>query len=135
MRKGKWLFFIAIPMFCFFLSCNRVLGERRIVSVRNDTGGYTIIYLKTNYDIAVISESPSMKVEALYNEKETAHSDQPYFLYKDIQDTLFIVWFSTNPTALAPLKTDACIYYIWGGDFRYETEDKYKNDGFEKFPD
>ena len=146
MSKKVWLYLLGLAVGCLVLlelalvfgnlvlSSSHLTWEKVELEVRDCEGGMTRIYLKTNQDVAVISESPEMTPEALYDKECTTRSDQPYFLYMNSTDTLFLVWFSTDPSYMPSLNTKANIKYIWAGDSRYETEDKYTAEGYTKFP-
>lgn len=114
-------------------SCNNIMGEKVKITIKNSEGKELSLFFKTNNSVAVISESPSMSPDEFYNTKNT-HSDQPYFLYKNIEDTLYVVWFSIDSSGLQKLCTQANIIYIWEGDFRYEKTKQYIAKDFSFFP-
>lgn len=112
---------------------NYRLGEREIeLNVKNTQGTYTPIYLKTNGDIVAISESPDMKYIAM--QENSAINYEPVFLYKNTDDTLYLVWWSRGSCS-PQIETEANIHFIYEPGINPELVQKYLSLGFTKFPE
>lgn len=112
---------------------NYWLGERKIeLNVKNSQGEYTPIYLKTNGDIVAISENPDMKYLAM--QENSAINHEPVFIYKNTDDTLYIVWWSRGADS-PQIETEANIHFIYELGINPELVQKYLSLGFSKFPE
>ena len=112
---------------------NYWLGERMVeLNVKNSQGEYTPIFLKTNGDVVTISESPDMKYIAL--QENSAINHEPVFLYKNTDDTLYIVWWSRG-SGSPQIETNANIHFIYEPCISPELVQKYLSLGFTKFPE
>ncbi len=112
---------------------NYWLGDRMVeLKVKNSQGTYTPIYLKANADVATISESPDMKYIAL--QENTAINYEGVFLYKNTDDTLYLVWWSRG-LDFPQIETEANIHFIYEPGINPELVQKYLSLGFTKFPE
>lgn len=112
---------------------NYWLGEREIeLNVKDSQGEYTSIYLKTNGDIVAISENPDMKYIAM--QENSAINHEPVFIYKNTDDTLYIVWWSRGAD-FPQIETEANIHFIYEPGINPELVQKYLSLGFSKFPE
>ncbi len=112
---------------------NYWLGDRMVeLKVKNSQGTYTPIYLKANADVATISESPDMKYIAL--QENTAINYEGVFLYKNTDDTLYLVWWSRG-SDFPQIETEANIHFIYEPGINPELVQKYLSLGFTKFPE
>lgn len=112
---------------------NYWLGDRMVeLKVKNSQGAYTPIYLKANADVATISESPDMKYIAL--QENTAINYERVFLYKNTDDTLYLVWWSRG-SDFPQIETEANIHFIYEPGINPELVQKYLSLGFTKFPE
>ncbi len=112
---------------------NYLLGDRRVeLNVKNSHGTYTPIFLKANADVVVISESPDMKYIAL--QENSAINYEPVFLYKNTDDTLYLVWWSRGSCS-SQIETEANIHFIYEPGINPELVQKYLSLGFKKFPE
>lgn len=112
---------------------NYWLGDRMVeLKVKNSQGTYTPIYLKANADVATISESPDMKYIAL--QENTAINYERVFLYKNTDDTLYLVWWSRG-SVFPQIETEANIHFIYEPGINPELVQKYLSLGFTKFPE
>lgn len=112
---------------------NYWLGDRMVeLKVKNSQGTYTPIYLKANADVATISESPDMKYIAL--QENTAINYERVFLYKNTDDTLYLVWWSRG-SDFPQIETEANIHFIYEPGINPELVQKYLSLGFTKFPE
>lgn len=112
---------------------NYWLGDRMVeLKVKNSQGTYTPIYLKANADVATISESPDMKYIAL--QENTAINYERVFLYKNTNDTLYLVWWSRG-SDFPQIDTEANIHFIYEPGINPELVQKYLSLGFTKFPE
>lgn len=112
---------------------NYWLGDRMVeLKVKNSQGTYTPIYLKANADVATISESPDMKYIAL--QENTAINYERVFLYKNTNDTLYLVWWSRG-SDFPQIETEANIHFIYEPGINPELVQKYLSLGFTKFPE
>lgn len=113
---------------------NHLLGERIVeLNVKNSQESHTPIFLKGNGDVLTISESSDMKYIAL--QENSAISYDPIFVYKNTKDTLYIVWWSRNPSYSPQIETDANIRFIYEPGINPELVQKYLALGFIKFPE
>lgn len=112
---------------------NYWLGDRMVeLKVKKSQGTYTPIYLKANADVATISESPDMKYIAL--QENTAINYEGVFLYKNTNDTLYLVWWSRG-SDFPQIETEANIHFIYEPGINPELVQKYLSLGFTKFPE
>ena len=112
---------------------NYWLGERMVeLNVKNSHGKYTPIFLKTNGDVVTISESPDMEYIAL--QENSAINYEPVFLYKNTDDTLYLVWWSRGSCS-PQIETEANIHFIYESGINPELVQKYLSLGFTKFPE
>lgn len=132
---------IALPIFVANLEgCNRctkkihhILGERMVeLNVKNSQGSYTSIFLKANGDVVTLSENPDMEYIAL--QENSALNYTPVFLYKNTDDTLYLVWWNGG-TSSPKIKTNANIHFIYEPGINPELVQKYLSLGYTKFPD
>lgn len=112
---------------------NHWLGDRRVeLNVKNSRGTYTPIFLKANADVVAISESPDMKYIAL--QENIAINYTRVFLYKNTDDTLYLVWWSRG-SGSPEIETEANIHFICEPGINPELVQKYLSLGFTKFPE
>lgn len=112
---------------------NYWLGERIVeLNVKNSQGTYTPIFLKANGDVVSISESPDMKYIAL--QENSAINYEPVFLYKNTDDTLYLVWWSRG-SGSPQIETEANIHFIYEPGIDPELVQNYLSLGFTKFPE
>lgn len=113
---------------------NYFLGDRIIeLNVKNSQGEYTSIFLKSNGEVLTISTNSNMQYIALQN--NCAINYNPIFLYKNTNDTLYLVWWSRDKSNRPQIKTDANILYIFEPGINPELVQDYLSKGFKKFPE
>ena len=112
---------------------NHWLGERKVeLNVKNSQGTYTPIFLKTNGEIVTISENPDMKYIGM--QENSAINYEPVFIYKNTDDTLYLVWWSSG-SGVPQIETEANIHFIYEPSINPELVQKYQSLGFTKFPE
>lgn len=124
-----WVSLLMILSVCFIF--RPIIGERLALKVKDKDGGMSKIYLKANADYVALSEVPNMR--GWWDDSLTAIPDGLIFLYKNTIDTLYVVWFETNPPK-PPLETSVNIIFIYEPGYNPQLVASYISNGFKLFP-
>lgn len=138
MKKWSWLIMlISLVVLCLGISYIVVYkmihsGEDMVrISVRAQNNTMCDIYLKSNGDMVVISESPDMK---LIGDQDNIFESDNLILYNNTTDTLYIVCFASDPSEVHLKKTNVIIRYIFEYGYNPELIEEYRSKGYIIFP-